>query len=318
MGPSHFYAESRVLIVAGKGGVGKSTAAAALARSAARAGRSTMLVRLAPGGPVAGLFGGIEPGVDEVVLRPGTDTEAAVRGRLVTPDHALAQYLDDNGLGRITKRLVRAGAIDVVTTAAPGIRDLLVLGRVKAMEVARAADLLVLDAPAAGHAIEFLRSPTGLRAAVGTGPIASQADGVLEMLADGSRCRVVLVALAEETPVTEVVETAFALEDELGVHLGPVLVNAVLDAPVGLDVDPSSIGAGLDPGALDAVRAAAAFRLERVARQQVQLERLASLLPLDRIELPWLPTIDPGPAELERLADAIDAGLGALQASEPM
>jgi len=318
MGPSHFYAESRVLIVAGKGGVGKSTAAAALARSAARAGLSTMVVRLAPGGPVAGLFGGIEPGVDEVVLRPGTDTEGVVRGRLVTPDHALAQYLDDNGLGRITKRLVRAGAIDVVTTAAPGIRDLLVLGRVKAMEVARAADLLVLDAPAAGHAIEFLRSPTGLRAAVGTGPIASQADGVLEMLADGSRCRVVLVALAEETPVTEVVETAFALEDELGVHLGPVLVNAVLDAPVGLDVDPSSIGAGLDPGALDALRAAAAFRLERVARQRVQLERLASLLPLDRIELPWLPTIDPGPAELERLADAIDAGLGALHASEAL
>ncbi|MBU3700670.1 MAG: ArsA family ATPase [Acidimicrobiia bacterium] len=320
--PAHFYAESRVLIVAGKGGVGKSTAAATLARSASRAGLRSLLVRLAPGGPVAGLFAGPEPDLDGVVLRPATATEGEVQGRLVTPDHALAEYLADNGLSRITRRLVRAGAIDVVTTAAPGIRDLLVLGRVKAMEIARAADVIVLDAPAAGHAIEFLQSPTGLRAAVGSGPIASQADGVLEMLADGSRCRVVLVALAEETPVTEVVETAFALEDELGVHLGPVLVNAVLDAPVGLDVDPSSIGAGLDagldPGALDALRAAAAFRLERVARQRVQLERLASLLPLDRIELPWLPTIDPGPAELERLADAIDAGLGALHVSEAM
>ncbi|MBU3701789.1 MAG: ArsA family ATPase [Acidimicrobiia bacterium] len=321
MGPSHFYAESRVLIVAGKGGVGKSTAAAALARSAARAGLSALLVRLAPGGPVAGLFGGNEPGIDEVVLRPASVPEAAVRGRLVTPDHALAQYLDDNGLGRITRRLVRAGAIDVVTTAAPGIRDLLVLGRVKAMEVARAADVIVLDAPAAGHAIEFLRSPTGLRAAVGSGPIASQADGVLEMLADGSRCRVVLVALAEETPVTEVVETAFALEDEIGVHLGPVLINAVLDAPVGLegeiDILRGASGDGaLDAGAIEALRAAAAFRVERVARQRAQIDRLAALLPLERIELPWLATIDPGPDDLELLADAVDAGLDALATPE--
>ncbi|MFM8861674.1 MAG: hypothetical protein ACKOIA_04345, partial [Acidimicrobiia bacterium] len=203
--------------------------------------------------------------------------------------------------------------IDVVTTAAPGIRDLLVLGRVKAMEVAGAAEVIVLDAPAAGHAIEFLRSPTGLRAAVGSGPIASQADGVLEMLADGSRCRVVLVTVPEETPVTEVVETAFALEDEIGVHLGPVIVNSVLDAPDGLDRDPGEV-ATADDMALAALQAAAKFRLERVERQRAQLERLDALLPLERIELPWLPTVTPGPTELERLTDALDAGLALMAA----
>jgi len=316
--PAHFYAESRVLIVARKGGVGKSTAAATLARSASRAGLTSLLVRLAPGGPVAGLFAGPEPDLDGAVLRPATGAEAEVRGRLVTPDHALAEYLDDNGLSRITRRLVRAGAIDVVTTAAPGIRDLLVLGRVKAMEVAGAAEVIVLDAPAAGHAIEFLRSPTGLRAAVGSGPIASQADGVLEMLADGSRCRVVLVTVPEETPVTEVVETAFALEDEIGVHLGPVIVNSVLDAPEGLDGDPGELaaagGVAIASDTIDALRAAATFRLERVERQRAQLERLAALLPLERIELPWLPTVTPGPAELERLTDALDAGLMTMAA----
>lgn len=311
--PAHFYAESRVLIVAGKGGVGKSTVAATLARSASRAGLTSLLVRLAPGGPVAGLFAGPEPDLDGAVLRPATGAEAEVRGRLVTPDHALAEYLDDNGLSRITRRLVRAGAIDVVTTAAPGIRDLLVLGRVKAMEVAGAAEVIVLDAPAAGHAIEFLRSPTGLRAAVGSGPIASQADGVLEMLADGSRCRVVLVTVPEETPVTEVVETAFALEDEIGVHLGPVIVNSVLDAPDGLDRDPGEV-ATADDMALAALQAAAKFRLERVERQRAQLERLDALLPLERIELPWLPTVTPGPTELERLTDALDAGLALMAA----
>lgn len=314
--PAHFYAESRVLIVAGKGGVGKSTVAATLARSASRAGLTSLLVRLAPGGPVAGLFAGPEPDLDGAVLRPATGAEAEVRGRLVTPDHALAEYLDDNGLSRITRRLVRAGAIDVVTTAAPGIRDLLVLGRVKAMEVAGAADVIVLDAPAAGHAIEFLRSPTGLRAAVGSGPIASQADGVLEMLADGSRCRVVLVTVPEETPVTEVVETAFALEDEIGVHLGPVMVNSVLDAPDGLDRDPGEVATADDLAidGIDALQAAATFRLERVERQRAQLERLDALLPLERIELPWLPTVTPGPTELERLTDALDAGLALMAA----
>lgn len=313
MGPEHFYADSRVLIVAGKGGVGKSTTAATLARSAARAGLTSLLVRLAPGGPVAGLFGGREPDLDGIVLHDGSATDGTVRGRLITPDHALGEYLADNGLSRVTNRLVRAGAIDVVTTAAPGIRDLLVLGRVKAMETAGAADVIVLDAPAAGHAIEFLRSPTGLRAAVGVGPIATQADDVLAMLADGTRCRVVLVAVPEETPVTEVVETAFALEDEIGVHLGPVIVNGVLDCPAGLTTDPESVGAhGPDRSMIDALRAAATFRLERVTRQRKQLERLTGLLPLERIELPWLATVSPGPADLERLTDALDAGLAAL------
>lgn len=323
MGPARFYAESRVLIVAGKGGVGKSTASATLARSAGRAGLRTLLVRLAPGGPVASLFGGVEPTVDGTVLVPGDDTSgsrgsAEVEGRLVTPDRALADYLADHGLSRVTRRLVATGAIDVVTTAAPGIRDLLVLGRVKALEVARAADLVVLDAPAAGHAIDFLRSPTGLLGAVGTGPIATQAVDVLEMLADPARCRVVLVTLAEETPVNEVVETAFTLEDEIGVHLGPVIVNGVLDVPAGADADVDLDGLvraqhlDVTPELVDAMRAAADFRRERAARQRAQIERLSDALPLDTIVLPWLAAIEPGPAELDVLVGAIDAGLARL------
>ena len=313
MDPARFYADSRVLIVAGKGGVGKSTTSAALARSAARAGLTTLLVRLAPGGPVAGLFGGVEVGVDGTVLRPGDDREAAVEGRLLTPDHALAEYLADHGLSRVTRRLVSTGAIDVVTTAAPGIRDLLVLGRVKALETTRAADLIVLDAPAAGHAIEFLRSPTGLLGAVRTGPIATQAVDVLEMLADPSRCRVVLVTLPEETPVNEVVETAFTLEDEIGVRLGPVVVDQVLPVPAGIDADVDALArdcaASLTPTQIDALRGATGFLLERAGRQREQIARLREALPLDTIELPWLATIAPGPVELETLADALDAGL---------
>lgn len=320
MDPARFYADSRVLIVAGKGGVGKSTTAAALARSAARAGLTTLLVRLAPGGPVAGLFGGAEVGVDGTVLHPGDGTEAPVRGRLITPDHALGEYLADHGLARVTRRLVSTGAIDVVTTAAPGIRDLLVLGRVKALETAGAADLLVLDAPAAGHAIEFLRSPTGLLGAVRTGPIATQAVEVLEMLADPTRCRVVLVTLPEETPVNEVVETAFTLEDEIGVRLGPVVVDQVLSVPNGLDAELDALvtegTSALSAAQLGALRRAAAFRVERAERQRMHIRRLNDALPLDTIELPWLATIAPGPRDLETLSDALDDGLAAIESHE--
>ena len=321
MDPAEFFAASRVLIVAGKGGVGKSTMSAALARTAARAGLSTLLIRLTPGGPISRLFAQPDLTGSEQTLHPGADEgESDVRGRLVTPDEALAEYLADHGLSRITRRLTSSGAIEVVTTAAPGIRDLLVLGRVKGLEARGAADLIVLDAPAAGHAVSFLQSPTGLRGAVGAGPIATQADEVLEMLADPSRCRVMLVTLAEETPVNEVVETAFALEDEIGVALGPVIVNALVDVPEGLDTD---LDAAFDtliathaPKISTAdtaqLRDAATFRLRWAARQREQVTRLSELLPLAHLTTPYLFSTEPGPQDLETLADALSIGIAEL------
>ena len=318
MDPARFFAASRVLIVAGKGGVGKSTMSAALARSAAGAGLSTLLVRLTPGGPVSRLFAAPElTDLEQTLYRgEGRKGDADVRGRLVTPDEALAEYLADHGLARITRRLVSTGAIDVVTTAAPGIRDLLVLGRVKAFETSKLADLIILDAPAAGHAVSFLQSPTGLRGAVGAGPIATQADEVLEMLADPQRCRVMLVTLAEETPVNEVVETAFALEDEIGVALGPVVVNGLVDVPHGLEGDFDALVANnapqLSSNVITELRNAATFRLKWAGRQREQVERLSEQLPLAQLHTPYLFTTEPGPDELASLSDALTFGIGEL------
>jgi len=318
MDPARLFAASRILIVAGKGGVGKSTMSAALARTAARAGISTLLIRLTPGGPISRLFAQPELTTLEQTLHPGGGPggDADVRGRLVTPDKALAEYLADHGLARITRRLASTGAIDVVTTAAPGIRDLLVLGRVKAMETMKAADLIVLDAPAAGHAVSFLQSPTGLRGAVGAGPIATQADDVLAMLADPERCRVMLVTLAEETPVNEVIETAFALEDEIGVALGPVIVNGLVDVPEGLDGNLDALLAENAPklSANDAaaLRDAAAFRLRWSARQREQVARLSDSLPLAQLTTPQLFSSEPGPRDLETLADSLTVEINKL------
>lgn len=317
MDPAHFFAASRVLIVAGKGGVGKTTLCASLAASAARADLSVLIVRLTSGGSLPRLFAATEISSAGTVLRAGGNGHGEIRGRLLTPDEALLDYLADHGLQRITRRLVSSGALDVVTTAAPGIRDLLVLGRVKQLESSRAADLIIVDAPAAGHAVSFLRSPAGLRDAVTTGPIATQAVEVLEMLGDPARSRVMLVTLPEETPVNELIETAFAIEDEVGVQLGPVVVNALAPAIAGLhgDVRELARGIDIDEALLDSMTSAAAFRSTWAERQHQQVERLRTQLPLPVITLPVRVTTDLGPTDLEALSAAVTAGIESLDGS---
>ena len=168
---------------------------------------------------------------EETELRPG------LRARTLTPDDALVEYLHDHGLKRIGRRLSNSGALDVVSTAVPGMKDILVLGKVKQLERAGVADLIVLDAPAAGHAVQFLMSARGLQDAVKVGPVQKQASDVVELLTDPTRCQVMLVTLPEETPVNELVDTAFAIEDRAGVALGPIVVNGCLPDVDGLSAD---------------------------------------------------------------------------------
>jgi len=141
------------------------------------------------------------------------------------------EYLEDHGLRRVSKRLVSSGVVDVVSTAIPGIRDVLVLGKIKQLERDGVADLIVVDAPATGHAITFLTSASGLVNAARGGPLRSQASDVVELLADPARCRVMLVTLPEDMPVSETIESAYTLEDKAGVQLGPVIVNATDPVP---------------------------------------------------------------------------------------
>src|SRR3954451_22885184 len=263
-----FCAASRVVIVAGKGGGGKTTGTAALATAAARTGMSVLIVEVEGKSGLAACFGEAPLTYEEAELRP------RVRARTLTPDDALLEYLDGHGMRRISKRLTRSGALDVVATAVPGMRDILVLGKVKQLEQARAADLIVLDAPAAGHAVSFLLSARGLLAAVRVGPIQRQAAEVVELLADPARCQVLLVTLPEETPVNELVDTAYAVEDRAGVALGPIVVNACmprivplrdgpfdedLDSPAAIRADADSVGWIADERELEALARAAHF-----------------------------------------------------------
>ncbi len=321
MDVTSFCRQSRTVIVAGKGGVGKSTITAALARMAADAGLSVLVVDLEGKPGMATAFGGAGPlHYDQRVLAAADGNTGEVRARRITPDDALLQYLGDHGMRRMSKRLVSAGVIDLVSTAIPGIRDILVLGRVKQLERDDPADVIVVDAPATGHAMTFLSSARGLLDAARSGPVRSQAAEVVELLSDPSRSQVVLVTLPEEMPVSEVVEAAFQLEDRVGVTLGPVVVNACLDGAPWLDADPAAAaaeaGVHLAPGQADALRAAAAFHAERQRLQDGQLERLAAELPLPQLRTPVIFEPAVGPAELQRLADALAAGIVRLDGPE--
>jgi anion-transporting ArsA/GET3 family ATPase len=316
--PEQFFASSRLVIVAGKGGVGKTTVSATLARAAALSGLSTLVVEVEGKSGLPGMFGQGELGYEEVVLAAGggPDGAADVRARTLTADAALLEYLQDHGLSRVSRRLVSSGALDVVATAAPGIKDILLLGKVKQLERAEAADLIVLDAPAAGHAITFLQSARSLLDTVSVGPINAQARDVLELLEDHRRCQVVLVTIPEETPVNEAVETAFSLEDRVGIGLGPIVVNGVYPAVEGLDADPAAAaeaaGVALRPGEAATLAEAAAFRRDRMALQADQVARLEADLPLPQLRLPFLFATEIGPAELDQLARALLAEIDAL------
>jgi anion-transporting ArsA/GET3 family ATPase len=282
---------ARVVIVAGKGGVGKTTVTAVLARAAAELGRRVLVIELDG-----------KPALEH--LLPDLDVR-----RILARD-ALDEYLREHGFARIAKRLARTGVIDVVGTAAPGIDDVVVLGKIKHLERSGEWDLIVVDGPAAGHAITFLTSAVGLADAVSSGPVRAQSDDVLELLGDPDRCQVVLVTVPEATPVNELVETAFALEDRVGVQLGPVVVNAVDVGAALPDPDAVEALAAVAPGDAEVLRAAARYRTARRAMQQGELERLGAALPLSTAVLPLLPVAGLAPADVDALARVLTAGSG--------
>ena len=293
MDSKQFFGAARLVIVAGKGGVGKTTVTAVIAHAAAAAGLRVLAVDL-EGKPVL-----------HDLLAVG-DRENLIEVTTITAPEALADYLDAHGLKRVSKRLASSGIIDVVATAAPGIDDIVVLGKLKQLERDESYDLVVVDGPAAGHAITFLLAARGLMDTVRSGPIRTQAQDVLEMFADPTRCQVILVGLPEATPINELVETAYAVEEQVGVQLGPLIINGVDPGPT---VDASVLGSAVVDNPL---AEAAAFRNHRIASQHAELDRLSNELALERIVLPQLPVAGITIADLDVLADALRSQIAEL------
>ncbi len=299
---------SRVVLVAGKGGVGSSTVAAALAVAAARSGLDVLLIAV-DGKPGLGpLLGGRALTSTEQVLRtePGG---GRVRGRTVPPEQAFADYLDLKGVGNIVRRAAAAASLDLVAASTPGMEHLLVLGKIKELERTKAADLIIVDAPPAGHAGPFVRSANALQEMVSSGPVRQQADEVAEMLADARRVQALLVTLPEETPVNEIVELATEMTDELGLALAPLVVNGCWPDRPSLALTAAAASkksnVTLDAADRDALQRTNKYGAARLDVQREQLDRLAALLPMPTLRLPRLPAPRLLPHHLDLLVEAL-------------
>ena len=183
------------------------------------------------------------------------------------------------------------------------------LGKIKELERERAADLIVVDAPPAGHAAPFLRSATGLSDVVQSGPIREQAEEVNAMLTDAARCRAMIVTLPEVTPITEGLELAREVGGELGIDLLPFVVNSCWPDRAGLERSPTvaarAQGVKLPVASKRALDSSAAFGRARLDQQRTQIARLSSAVAVDVITLPRLITTVLGRTELSQLADVL-------------
>lgn len=299
---------AEVLVVAGKGGVGSSTVAAAAALAVAREGLDVLLISV-DGRPGLGpLLGGQPLDENDQLLRK-IGRKGRIRGRTIPPKQAFADYLDLKGIGGVLRKTASAASLDTIAAATPGLEHLLVLGKIKELVREKSADLIVVDAPPAGHAAAFLRSAAALQEVVASGPIRTQADEVAAMLADPSQCQATLVTLPEETPVNEVIELAYDIEHVVGIALTPLVVNCYREQRAGLTVSARTAardaGVKLTASQLRALDASSSFGKARQELSATQLRRLADALPLSLVTLPRCNTARLGSSDLSELADAL-------------
>lgn len=301
---------TRLVLVVGKGGVGRTTTAATLAVAVASSGRRALLLALDDRATLPALFGSARP-LDHSEQLLYAEGSGEVRALSITSDAALSEYLDRHGLGRVARHLERVGALEVVATAIPGIREVLVLGKVRQLVDDDPADLVILDAPATGHALDYLRSAAGLLRIARSGPLRDQAQRVTTLLSAG-RSEILLVTLAEETPVNECVETAYRLEDELDCTLTGIVVNALVPERAGLSADEVEDALRRAPcaAALESeLRRAATLRRARAELEARERARLRAELALPQVGLERRPAAELGPDDLRALARELTVGL---------
>ncbi|MEU4478098.1 ArsA-related P-loop ATPase [Micromonospora sp. NPDC023966] len=290
---------ARLHVVTGKGGTGKTSVAAALALGLAAGGRRTLLVEVEGRQGIAQLFGTDPLPYEERHLAdaPGG---GEVRALAVDAEEALLEYLDMfYKLGAAGRALRKLGAIDFATTIAPGLRDVLLTGKVKEATTRtsgqrRTYDAVVLDAPPTGRIGRFLNVTAETARLAKVGPIKTQSEGVSALLRSPMTA-VHVVTLLEEMPVQETVD-AIAELAKLGFPVGRVIVNGARPpVPAGRPVTAAELKRGLAAAGLPADARTVAGLAAEARDQQVRRELEDSLradlveLGLPLTELPLLP-----------------------------
>jgi anion-transporting ArsA/GET3 family ATPase len=309
--------KARLHFVSGKGGTGKSTVAAALALALAAGGRKVLLVEVEERQGIAQLFD-VPPLPYEEVKVATADGGGQVNALAIDIEAAFLEYLDMfYNLGIAGRAMRRIGAIEFATTIAPGLRDVLLTGKIKEI-VTRTAkdaksgrgvyDAVVVDSPPTGRISRFLDVTKAVSDLAKGGPVHSQADGVVKLL-HSEQTAIHLVTLLEALPIQETLEAIDELT-EMGLPIGSVIVNRNIPAYLPAedlakaaegDIDADAIRAGLGKAGITlSDNDFAGLLTESIQHATRIAARAESAELLDAIDVPRL--------ELPALTDGVDLG----------
>ncbi len=220
--------EKRLLIVSGKGGVGKSTICAALALGAAKVGKNVLVIEMDDKERISRLFGSSEVGYEGAYVQPN------ICIRNLQPMLAMDEFVQTEIKSRMIARQILGSQIyRYFVAAAPGLKEFVTLGKIARLsdEQDRRGrpkyDIIILDAPASGHGIAFLRVPFAAAETVKVGWVKRQSDHIIGLITDPSRTMLNIVTLPEEMPVNETLEMCERVEELLGIPIGYIIINSV-------------------------------------------------------------------------------------------
>jgi len=300
------FLDRRLVVVTGKGGVGKSTVAASLATLAARRGKKVLVAEVDARERVAPMLGGRPSGPVVRQVLPNISTVN------VDPRHALEEYaLMVVKVRAIYQAVFENRVVRFFLRAVPSLAETLMLGKI--LHEARSEsggrprwDLVIVDAPATGHAVQLLGVPKALIDTVPAGPLRRDAEWMQALLTDPAKTSVVLVSLPEEMPVSETVELDAQVRDLLRIPRGPVFVNAMPDERFTPGELERLRGLVETPPPVGPAARAAVLQGGRQERAEEQVARLREALGRPLVTLPLLASERWGRRAVERIADAME------------
>jgi anion-transporting ArsA/GET3 family ATPase len=294
-----------LVIVTGKGGVGKTTVSVALGMRAAAEGKRTIVCEVSAQENASRMFEHTTVGFHEVEL------EKNLWAISIDPDESMREYvLLQLKVRAMRDMLFRSRIFNYLTAATPGLKELVTIGKIwelaqldRKVKSGRKYDTVIVDAPATGHGVGFLQTPRTFANIARVGPIHSQAQTLDNFITDHENTGVAIVALPEEMPVNETAALEHDLVEEVGVAVDRVYLNGLYPERFSKEeAEVLTALAAAEDGATKAAARAALSEFGRARSQRAQLARLRRRAQAPVKTLPFLFEPDLGPEAARRLS----------------